>query len=106
LPLHVITADSGEANKKVSQAVDAVCDGLTRRGFVVKQTCTDGDPRYNAAHKTFFAEWYPILIEGELSASLQYMSGQTKLPDEDFLHTWKWLCNRVKKQTMTMNPLN
>jgi hypothetical protein len=38
LPLHVITGDSGQADEKVRQAVDAVCDGLTRRGFVAKHT--------------------------------------------------------------------
>jgi hypothetical protein len=44
-PLPVITADSGQANEKVCQAMDAVCDGLTGREFVVKHTCTDRDPQ-------------------------------------------------------------
>jgi hypothetical protein len=65
LPLHVITGDSARATEKVRGAVDVVCDSLTRRIFVVKHHCADGDPRYHGSHKVFFAERYPLFVTGD-----------------------------------------
>jgi hypothetical protein len=56
LPLHVITARSGQATADIRAAVDEICTRLTNRGLVVKYLCTDGDPGYNEYHKAFLAE--------------------------------------------------
>jgi hypothetical protein len=74
LPLHVITGDFGQATEKVRAAMEAVCNGVSRPGFVVKRLCTDGYPGYHAAHRKFFGEWYPRFLDGGLPAALDYAS--------------------------------
>jgi hypothetical protein len=104
LPLHVITAKSGNATKSVQKVVDEVCTRLANRGLIVKYLCTDGDAGYNDYHREFFAEWYMRFLDGGLSAALDYASAHTKLPVGDFLHLWKLFCNRVKNHPVTMSP--
>jgi hypothetical protein len=82
--------------------MDAVCAGLSHRGFVAKDVCIDGDPGYNEWHNKFFVKWYPIFMERRLPAALEDMSQQTKLPVRDFLHMWKRFGNRVKNQTVAL----
>jgi hypothetical protein len=104
LPLHVITAESGQASEEVRAVVDEVCIRLRSRGLIVKYLCTDGDPGYNKYHTTFFAEWYTRFLDGGLSSALDHASQNTILPAGDFLHLWKLFCNRVKNHTVTLSP--
>jgi hypothetical protein len=104
LPLHVITARSGNATAEVRKIVDDVCERLSNRGLIVKYLCTDGDAGYNEYHRQFFAEWYPRFLDGGLPAVIAYISQHTKLPLGDFLHLWKLFCNRVKNHSVTLSP--
>jgi hypothetical protein len=104
LRLHIMTHSSAQAGPRIHEAVDFICDSLSRHRLVVMYVCGDGDAGYNARYKAFFTAWYSILIEQGLLVVLAFASESQLIPVFEYLPLWKTYCHIVKNGLGTLSP--
>ena len=100
--LHLLTAQSGNANETVHSVLGVLKESLSRLSFRVRFTATDGDSGYSKFHNEMFSCWYQVFKAKGLECALDLLE-QKEVIVSDLLHLLKNARARIINGSVTMN---
>lgn len=102
ITLHLLTAQSGNANEAVHSVISVLKESLFELSFKVRFTATDGDSGYSKFHDELFSSWYQVFTRKGLESVLDLLEERDVIVS-DLLHLFKNARARIINGNVTMN---